>query len=368
MEFDLVVRAGRVFCPASGFDGPGAVAVSTGRIAMVQASLKCSAQKSFDFPDGLLLPGLVDFHAHPALGASKYGIHPDRYMLPTGVTTVLSQGDAGPWTWPAYRIDVVQGCKTRVKMALNLAGPGEARPLGCFTDPQEIDVAGCIATLRQKDEALWGLSINPSRFACGETDPKKVVRQGLEVASATGKPILYGPRQTADWPLAEQLAQLRPGDFVTYCFDPNRNVLGTDRKVLPAVREAQARGVLFDVGPGVGAFDVEAARAALDQGFAPDTISSDLYGGHLGRLPQHDLPRVLSNMIALGMDEKQAFGAVTRRPAEILGLANDVGRLTAGACADLVVLRKDPGDGTYRAILSVRAGEVVTPMGSEPLR
>ena len=32
-DYDLLVRAGRVFCAATGLDGPGAVAVSGDRIA-----------------------------------------------------------------------------------------------------------------------------------------------------------------------------------------------------------------------------------------------------------------------------------------------------------------------------------------------
>src|SRR4051794_36605804 len=78
---DLRVRAGRVVCPATGRDGPGAVAVRGGRIVADDGP----ARETLDFPDAVLLPGLVDLHAHPARGASKYGICPDRYMLPTGV-------------------------------------------------------------------------------------------------------------------------------------------------------------------------------------------------------------------------------------------------------------------------------------------
>jgi dihydroorotase len=358
-SFDLVISAGRVVCRATNFDGPGVVALRGDRIAAVGRTVAGPARARLDFPDALLLPGLVDFHAHPALGGSKYGINPDRYMLPTGVTTVLSQGDAGAWTWPDFRDDVVRGCRTRVRMALNLAAPGEARPLGCFTDPSEIDVAACIAVLGDGGDDLWGLSVNASRFACGSTDPKWAVDRALEVAHETAKPILYGPRQPADWPLADQLARLRPGDVVTYCFDPNRNVLGEDGRVLPAVWEAKARGIRFDVGPGVGAFDFEVCRRALADGFQPDTISSDLYGGHLGRRPRHDLPRVLSNLIACGMPEQAAFAAVTNRPAEMLGLAGEVGTLAVGACADLALLRRQPNTGVWEAVETIRAGKLV---------
>ena len=117
MEYDLLLRAGRMVCPATGYDGPGTVGVREGRIVARGTDVAGKARKCLEFHDDLLLPGLVDLHAHPALGGSKYGINPDRYMLPTGVTTVLSQGDAGALTWPAYRDDVVRGCRTRVRLA-----------------------------------------------------------------------------------------------------------------------------------------------------------------------------------------------------------------------------------------------------------
>jgi dihydroorotase len=335
------------------------VAIRDGRIAATGSSVPGSAEKQLDFPDAVLLPGLVDLHAHPARGASKYGIDPDRYMLPFGVTTVLSQGDAGAITWPAYRDDVMRVCQTRVRLALNLAAHGEAMPFGCFTDPDEVDVPACVAAVRDGGDDIWGLAVNVSRFACGPTDPRWVMEQALEAATQTGKPLLYGPRETTDWPLSEQLIRLRPGDVVTYCFMSTRNVLDGKGHIDPAARAARARGVLFDVGHGVRAFDRAIAATALADGFPPDTISSDVYAAHVGRLPRHDLPRMLALMIAAGMPERDAFAAVTTRPAAILGLAGAVGTLAPGACADLTVLRCHQGD--WEAVLTVRAGVLVRP-------
>lgn len=352
MAVDLVIRAGRVFCPATGRDGPGMVAVRDGRI--VAAADGEPASTVLEFPDALLLPGLVDLHAHPARGGSKYGICPDRYMLPTGVTTVLSQGDAGALTWPAYRDDVVRTCRTRVRLALNLSARGEASPTACFGDPDDVDVGACVAALAEGGDDLWGISVNVSRFSSGTTDPRWVVARALEAAERSGKPLLYGPRETVDWPLADQLAQLRPGDVVTYCYMSTKNVLENRRRVHPAARAARARGVLFDVGHGTAAYDHELARVAIADGFPPDTISSDLYAAHLGRSPRHDLPRVISQLIAAGLPERDAFVAATARPAAVLGLAGEVGTLAAGACADLAVLRK--AEGGWQAVQTVRAG------------
>src|SRR5262245_6717486 len=102
-RFDLLVRAGRMFCAMAGFDGPGAVGVRDGRIDAAGPTVSADARRTLDFPDGLLLPGLVDLHAHPGGEVSKYGVDPDRHLLPRGTTTVLSQGDAGSVDWKAFR-------------------------------------------------------------------------------------------------------------------------------------------------------------------------------------------------------------------------------------------------------------------------
>ena len=99
--YDLVIHAGRVVCPANGLDGPGAVAVRGDRIAAVLAAAESAALppdsscETLSFPNGILLPGLIDAHAHPALSGSKYGIAPDTHILPYGSTTLLSQGRCG---------------------------------------------------------------------------------------------------------------------------------------------------------------------------------------------------------------------------------------------------------------------------------
>ena len=354
MMCDLLIRAGRVLCAATGRDGPGMVAVRDGRI--VDAGGISPDAEVLEFPDGLLIPGLIDFHAHPARGGSKYGICPDRYMLPTGVTTVLSQGDAGALTWPAYRDDVVRVCRTRVRLALNLSARGEASPVACFSDSADVDVDACVAALAAGGEDLWGISVNVSRFSSGNAEPRWVVEQALVAAERSGKPLLYGPRETVDWPLADQLAQLRPGDVVTYCYMNTKNVMEGRTRVHPAAREARARGVLFDVGHGTAAYDDSVARAAIADGFPPDTISSDMYVEHLARMPRHDLPRVISQVIAAGMPERDAFAAATVRPAALLGLGGEVGTLAPGACADLVVLQK--AEGVWQAIQTIRAGRL----------
>lgn len=375
MDVDLLITAGRVFCSRSGFDGPGGVAVSEGRIAAAGPCVAADANQRLDYPDCLLLPGLVDFHAHPDPFGSRFGIDPDTQLLPYGTTTAMSQGDAGAANWEAYRNRVMQPARTRLRMALNLARHGEVTAgAGCLEDLAEADVEACVAAVNGGGDAVWGIAVNTSVPTCGSTDPREVLRRGLEVAERTGKPLLFGSRRAPDWPLAQQLPHLRPGDVVTYCFSPDPDGLLAGDQVRDEVWEAQARGVRFDVGHGMGSFSFWIAEAAIAQGFLPDTISTDLYRRHLAQTPRHDLPRVISKLLACGMPEAEVFTRATATPAALLGLDGEIGSLTPGTCADLAVLRwnshaaplrdtlgeERPG-GCWEPVLTIREGEPIAP-------
>ena len=372
-QFDLLVRANRVFCAETGLDGPGTVAIRGDRIVAAAPEAQGEAREVIDCPDGLVLPGLVDLHAHPAPSDWKVGIDPDVHMLPRGTTTVLSQGDAGAAVWAEYKKTIVDGSRTRVRMAMSVALYGESRPGFSFGNLDEVDVDTCASTIEGADDSIWGISVNLGARSCGDTDPRELMRRALAIAERTGLPILFGTRrEPGDWPLAEQLPLLRSGDVVTYCFQAIDEGIVRDGHVVDAAWDARERGILFDIGHGRASLDFGVAEAAIAEGFLPDTISTDLHKGHLGMIPRHDLPRTMSKLLAAGMSESDVLARVTAKPAKVLGLSGEIGTLAAGACADVTVLRwnaeADPlvdasgaarSGGCWEPVCVVRAGQVV---------
>lgn len=376
MQPDLLIHAGRLVCPATGLDGPGAVAVAGERIHAVGPHAAGPAREVIRLPEAVLLPGLVDLHAHPGWRESKYAVAPDEHLLPLGTTTVLSQGDAGACDWPRYRDEVIRPSRTRVRLALNLSRRGESTDEGSFERWEDVDVAACgeaiRADRREGDGAIWGIAVNVGTRACGRTDPRRVLDSARAAADDTGLPLLYGSRRADDWSMDEQLARLRRGDVVTYCFNDLPEGLLRGGRVRDAAWAARERGVLFDVGHGMGSLSFAVAEQALAEGFLPDTISTDRYRRHLDQSPRHDLPRTLSKLLAVGLTEAEAFARVTARPAGILGLGAEGGILAPGACADLVALHWNPvaaplrdtsgaerPGGSWEPVLTVRAGAVV---------
>jgi dihydroorotase len=369
-ESRTIIHAGRIFCAASGVDGPGSVVINGDRIASVHVgpesaavspSLGTGDDRVLEFPDGILLPGLVDLHAHPANSGSVFGVPPDEFMLPRGVTTVMSQGDAGAANIDEYVAQTISKSKVRVLLAINLSRIGESTSRGCLEEIGNADADECVAAVTRHRDHIRAVAVNTSHHACGATDPRDILRLGILAATETSLPLLYGMRRPEDWPLAEQLALLRPGDVVTYCFRSKPHCIVNDGRVLTCVKDARQRGVLFDIGHGMGSFSFDVAEAAISDGFAPDTISTDLQTSHRGAVPQHDLPLVMSKIHAAGMPAADIFASVTSTPAGILNSNHTSGGLRPGGRADLLVLDSLPKQTLYDVTGQSRVGALWTP-------
>jgi dihydroorotase len=141
----------------------------------------------------------------------------------------------------------------------------------------------------------------------------------------------------------EVMELMRPGDVVTHCYNAHTlGIVADDGKIKASVLGARARGVLFDVGHGVGSFNFDVARKALDQGFLPDTISTDIYDLNVDG-PVYDMPTTMSKMISLGMTFDDVLKRSTINPARIIHRVEGMGTLAVGAPADIALLESVKG-------------------------
>ncbi|MFN8623926.1 MAG: hypothetical protein U0869_24555 [Chloroflexota bacterium] len=345
---DLVVTADRVVSTDLDLDARGGVVIDQGRIIESGPDVDADrpARRRIDLGDVVLLPGLVDLHAHPdkRKDGSRYGIDPDKELLPRGVTTVLSQGDAGSTDLNAYKAATIGTSRTRILLALNLSRYGEQGDKPSLEDMSALDVDRIVRAAQRDNGRLWGIAVNTQKAVTGKNDPRRILERAIEASVAADGPLLFGTRKDPDVSIDEQLDLLRKGDVVTYCFSGLPENLLDDKtgKVRTSVKEARDRGVLFDVGHGMMSFDWRIAEACIAEGFLPDTISTDQYNKHVGSDPQHDLPRTISKLIAAGMPEKDAFHAATWRPAEVMRVTPEIGSLAAGGLGDLCAIRWNP--------------------------
>jgi dihydroorotase len=163
-----------------------------------------------------------------------------------------------------------------------------------------------------------------------------LLRKAIEAAEAAQLPLMAHAMNTANT-APDLLKIMRKGDVFTHCFNGFQNgILDANGKILPGVREARARGILFDVGADRNAVSFDVAEAALQQDFLPDTISSDLTVAAATHMTG-DLPNVVSKMMALGMNLEQAIERVTFKPSQIFDFGVQLGSLRPGAEADISI-------------------------------
>jgi dihydroorotase len=150
---------------------------------------------------------------------------------------------------------------------------------------------------------------------------------------------------------------MRPGDVLTHCSTgASMRVVDDAGRVSDAVRRAWSEGVVLDVGHGSGSFSWRSAEALLAAGMPPDVISSDVHALSVWG-PMFDLPTCLAKLVCLGLPLRDAVRAATARPAELIGLAGEVGTLRPGARADVALFRLERGSfPLYDVDLEVREG------------
>jgi dihydroorotase len=146
-------------------------------------------------------------------------------------------------------------------------------------------------------------------------------------------------------PTETVLKTLRPGDMLTHLYHPyDDHAFDAHGAPIDALREARERGVILDVGHGVGSFVWRVAEPACREfGFWPDSISTDLHQFNL-RGPVFDLPTTMSKFLYLGMPPEQIIRATTSVPARAMRVDERLGTLLPGRQADITLLKQEQGE------------------------
>ncbi|MEP7024025.1 MAG: amidohydrolase/deacetylase family metallohydrolase, partial [Actinomycetota bacterium] len=275
----LAITGGRLLDPGQGLDGTGTgtVLIDDGVITGVDGAGTSGGGAGGGPPvvdaAGLIVTaGLVDLHTHLYEGVSHYGVDPDTYCLRRGVTTAVDAGSAGAQTWPGFRRYVIERSQTKVLAFLNIAVEGMITNLvGELEDIRWASPEQAVARARANPDLIVGIKVRLGYQMAGP-DPVPAMRLARQAADALELPLMVHVIDMRP-PISWLLPYLTAGDVITHCYHGNEGgILDDDGRVFAEVRRARERGVLFDVGHGVGSFAYRVARAAIEQGFAPDTI------------------------------------------------------------------------------------------------
>jgi dihydroorotase len=389
---DFAIVGGRLLDPGQGVDATGRIDVEGTVITGIGTDSGTSAgasppgtagppRRTIDATGLIVTPGLVDLHTHLYDGVSHYGIDPDTYCLAHGVTTAVDAGSSGAQTFPGLRRYVIERSRTQILAFLHIAVQGMiTNLLGELEDLRWASVAQAVQRARENPDIIVGIKVRLGHQMVGD-DPEPALRLGREAADALGLPLMVHVIDMRP-PISWLLPYLRRGDVVTHCFHGNEGgILDARGRLFPAVVRARERGVLFDVGHGVGSFAYRVARSAIAQGFPPDTISSDLHSHNVAG-PAYDQATTLSKLLHVGMTLPDVIRATTSAPAGALRRADHVGALLPGREADVTLFEVRSGHwalpdaaGVTEVVeqvlvptLVVRAGEVrelsVSPAGT----
>lgn len=377
---DLLLKGGHVIDPANKIDRVMDVAVTGGIITAVAPNLSAATAKTvIDVSGFYVTPGLIDMHVHVFHGnhADAYiadgytSVPPDGFTFRSGVTTVVDAGSAGWRNFRQFKKQTIDRAQTRVLAMLNIAATG----MSSRYEEQDVNDMNPQQTAymirRLYPDIIVG--IKAAHFWGDFTQVDKAVEAG----NLARVPVMvdFGEHDPPNSLADLFLKHLRPGDIFTHTFSygpkVRETVVDENLKVKPFVFEAQKRGILFDVGHGGGAFSFRQAVPAMQQGFWPDVISTDLHAESMNA-GMKDLNNVMSKFINMGMPFPEVIRRVTSGPATVLS-RTDLGSLSPGVVADIAVLKLEEGRFAFMDVrkfklegkqkitteLTLRAGKIV---------
>ena len=348
---DLLLKGGEVIDPSQRIRAKMDVAVADGVISAVAPNIDpSSAARVINVDGNIVIPGMIDLHTHVYEGVNQNGINPDLAGVRSGVTTVLDAGSAGCYTFGGFPNYVVPNAKTNIFCLLHISRVG----LSYQPDTsrrEDIDLEETVSVIRANKPLIQGVKIR----AVGPGVPRmgvEMVRLAKQAATEGGVRLMVhiGDRSIADGNGTEPtitrqlLPLLDKGDIITHLFSGNPGrIIDSDGKVIQEILEAQARGVFLDTAHGRQNFSFDVAKAALDQGVQPRSISTDMTPpGRMNTV--HSMTEMLARFMALGFSLEDVIRMTTANPASALGMEDTLGSLAVGRAADVSVLREETGD------------------------
>lgn len=317
------------------------IAVSKGKITNIGKNLKVNAKETLDLKSkSYISAGWIDSHVHANPEMDLYYDEPDKIGIESGVTTIIDAGSTGANNIESF-YQKVKRSKTNVYALLNISKNGiiEQNELD---DLSKINSEKIRQVFKNDKGFVLGIKARMSRSVVGEMDLQPLVL-AKKIQEANQNIPLMVHIGNAPPTLEKIIKILDKNDIVTHSFNGKENsILTVENKVHPFVKEAQKRGVIFDLGHGTDSFNMEVAEKAMKDGFKCDTISTDIYYKNRLDGPVYNMSTTMEKMLYVGYSLVEIIEKITKKPAEIFNLKNK-GQLKIGYDADLTIFSMKDG-------------------------
>ncbi|MES2872610.1 MAG: amidohydrolase/deacetylase family metallohydrolase [Bacteroidota bacterium] len=374
-EIDIIIKNGHVIDTKNGINSLMDVAISKGKIFKVAADIPSAGAKKVIDAKGLYVsPGLINIHTHVFAGSNPGFVDgtssqlPDAFGPRSGITTVVDAGTSGWKNFPQFKSQVIDKSTTRVLAFLNIFESGLVSGSATEPDLSTFDVQQTADVVKKNPGVIVGTRIG--HYSGKDWAP---FDRAIEAAQISNVPF-FVECHLPQYSLEDQLKKMRPGDIITHAYEnvhERMTVIDENGKIRPFVRQAQQRGVLFDVGHGGAGFWFNQAVPALKEGLLPNSFGTDEHRTSMNS-GMKTILNVMSKYLAMGMSIQEIIARGTWKPALSIKRP-DLGNLSVGSEADVALLRivkgefgfvdsgnnRLDGDQKLEAEMTIRAGRII---------
>jgi dihydroorotase len=339
MKKRIHLKGGRVFLSERETIENKDIVVSDGKILKIGDDVASEEQMEVIHAEGkLITPGLIDFHMH----AFRYGhflsIDTEELSPRSGTTTFVDGGSAGSLGFMAFREYVIKPAKSNILAWLNISAIGQTTDgvkgltfHDCDVD-ELLHIPSALEVIEKNRDLIVGIK------ARAYTGLKNMLpmEKARELADLVNLPIMV---HLAPPPpeFEDILSHLKEGDIITHPYHGGaKTILDEKGRVRPEYWEAKKRGIEVDLGLDRFHCDLTIMQQAVELGFHPDYISTDLAMTNL-RSIVYDLPTTVSKVIASGISMTEALTKCTYAPALKMGKEQEIGLIREGAPADIAI-------------------------------
>ena len=349
-DLDLLIKGGKVFDPISGLEGLYDIGIRGERIARIEERIpRSEAASTLEAKGNWVFPGLVDFHCHVYWPGTMVSVEPDPLARSSGVMTLIDGGSAGSCNFPFFRQSVIEPSSFRIRAFLNISCIGISTEGMDNLSVKELDYGplahppSAIRTIEENRDLIVGVKMR-AYHGLTSLAPLSLARQ---VADQVKLPLMVhlAPSPPS---IREILPYLREGDILTHIYHPGPGgLIDSEGNVRAEFLEARKRGVWMDVGLAQFHSDFSVIQDALEAGFLPDMISTDLSSRNIKGLVV-DLPTTISKFLNFGLSVEEALPMVTKNPLFAAGQESSVKGLKPGSEADISIFRWEEAPVTFQ--------------------